>query len=75
MNKSCCRTEGVDGKVLIDGKDKNDTLFAKQSCYIMQDNHLQPLLTVQESMTFAATLKLGRRSSPKRKIRKVSFVD
>ncbi|CAH0746902.1 unnamed protein product [Bemisia tabaci] len=66
-------TEGVDGKVLIDGKDKNDTLFAKQSCYIMQDNHLQPLLTVQESMTFAATLKLGRRSSPKRKIRKNSI--
>ncbi|XP_014475246.1 PREDICTED: ATP-binding cassette sub-family G member 4-like [Dinoponera quadriceps] len=33
------------------------------SCYVMQENVVQPNLTVIEAMTFAADLKLGKRKS------------
>nr|XP_022899836.1 ATP-binding cassette sub-family G member 1-like [Onthophagus taurus] len=52
-------TTGVTGTLSVNSKKRNEDLFRKQSCYIMQDDNLQPLLTVNEAMHIAAHLKLN----------------
>ncbi|CAG4972309.1 unnamed protein product [Parnassius apollo] len=47
---------------VLEEKDKNtDSLkaYRKKSCYILQDDRLNPLFTVAELMKFAADMKLG----------------
>ncbi|XP_022128677.2 dnaJ homolog subfamily C member 10 [Pieris rapae] len=41
--------------------------YRKKSCYILQDDRLDPLFTVKELMTFAADCKLGNMITPKLK--------
>ena len=41
--------------------------YKKQSCYIQQDDHLQPLFTVWETMWMASNLKIGNSLSLKAK--------
>lgn len=67
------RTKNVVGKLLVNDELRNHEQFKKKSCYIMQNDHLQPLLTVQESMMIAARLKVDTRISMKDKKNKVSF--
>lgn len=52
------RRTGVEGSVYVNGRGRNIERFRKMSCYITQDDRLQPLLTVQENMLCAADLKL-----------------
>lgn len=49
----------VNGTITVNGQLRDIHRFRKQSVYIMQDNDLQPHLTVMEAMHFAACLKLG----------------
>ncbi|XP_060530500.1 ATP-binding cassette sub-family G member 4 [Cylas formicarius] len=49
---------GVGGNVYINNGLRNLKAFRKISCYITQDDRLQPLLTVAENMQIAADLKL-----------------
>ncbi|XP_069705223.1 ATP-binding cassette subfamily G member 4-like [Periplaneta americana] len=50
---------GVSGTIKTNGHPRQLRLFNKLSSYILQEDLIQPLLTVQESMEIAANLKLG----------------
>ncbi|CAK1600723.1 unnamed protein product [Parnassius mnemosyne] len=52
-------TNGFDGCINVNGYERDMRSFKKLSCYIMQDDLLQPRLTALESMQIAADLKLG----------------
>lgn len=52
------RRTGVEGVIYTNGRCRNLEQFRKQTCYITQDDRLQPLLTVIENMRYAAELKL-----------------
>ncbi|CAH0702263.1 unnamed protein product [Spodoptera exigua] len=53
-------SNGVKGRITVNGHTREMKLFKKLSTYIMQEDLLQPRLTVQESMVTAANLKLGK---------------
>ncbi|EFA02729.1 Protein white-like Protein [Tribolium castaneum] len=61
------RIRGVSGTVYANGFPRNLKAFRKSSCYIQQDDRLQPLLTTAENMQIAADLKLGPEVSQREK--------
>ncbi|KYQ50171.1 ATP-binding cassette sub-family G member 4, partial [Trachymyrmex zeteki] len=61
------RCRGIGGSININGQLRDIREFKKMSCYIMQNDLMQPNLTVFEAMSFAADLKLGRRKSKSQK--------
>ncbi|XP_066150838.1 ATP-binding cassette sub-family G member 1-like isoform X2 [Euwallacea fornicatus] len=67
-------TSGVTGHVYINDKKRDRSWLRKRSSYIMQDDHLQPLLTVHEAMTVAANLKLSSYLNVKSKEKKVKEI-
>ncbi|XP_034952375.1 ATP-binding cassette sub-family G member 1-like [Chelonus insularis] len=62
----------VGGMITINGQPRDLQDFKKLSCYIMQEDLIQPKLTVFESMRFAADLKLGTKIS---KISKMTIIN
>uniref|UniRef100_A0A6A7G821 ATP-binding cassette sub-family G member 4-like n=1 Tax=Hirondellea gigas TaxID=1518452 RepID=A0A6A7G821_9CRUS len=57
------RISNVVGSIRVNGRARNLRKFRKMSCYIMQDDHLHPHLSVIESMNISANLKLGDKMS------------
>ncbi|KAL0342622.1 UNVERIFIED_CONTAM: ABC transporter G family member 18 [Sesamum calycinum] len=47
------------GRVALDGADVSPSLIKRTSAYIMQDDRLFPMLTVYETLMFAADFRLG----------------
>lgn len=54
------RSAGVTGELLVNGASRDEQLFQKSSCYITQEDLLQPFLTVREAMDVAANLKVPK---------------
>lgn len=57
---------------MVNSKPRDMTMFRKMCRYVMQEDLLQPALTVIESMEIAADLKLGRTISKSDKLYSVS---
>jgi len=53
-----CRISGSSGQVYLNDSLRDEKQMANISCYIQQDDYVRDLLTVRESMTVAAHLKL-----------------
>ncbi|KAG6483820.1 ABC transporter G family member STR2-like [Zingiber officinale] len=49
----------LQGKVTLDGREIHPSLMKHVSAYVMQDDRLFPMLTVYETLTFAADFRLG----------------
>ncbi|KAE8712599.1 hypothetical protein F3Y22_tig00110241pilonHSYRG00033 [Hibiscus syriacus] len=49
----------VKGRVSLDGMAMNSSLIKRTSAYIMQDDRLFPMLTVYETLMFAADFRFG----------------
>ncbi|KAL1505555.1 hypothetical protein ABEB36_005097 [Hypothenemus hampei] len=52
-------TAGVKGSIKINDRPRTMKVFKKMCAYIMQEDIVQPRLTVKEAMMYAAKLKLG----------------
>lgn len=71
------RTIGMQGTIKSINNSQTQTgaqSYKKNACYILQDDHLAPLFTVNEIMNMAADLKLGNSISSKRKAILVSVL-
>ncbi|KAI6694993.1 hypothetical protein NL676_022703 [Syzygium grande] len=51
------------GRVSLDGMETSPSLIKRTSAYIMQDDRLFPMLTVYETLMFAADFRLGQIST------------
>lgn len=68
------RVVGAAGSICTNGSPRDLRQFRKLSRYIMQEDLLQPLITVQEAMAIAADLKLGSEMTRTKKRVVVSIV-
>lgn len=68
------RKTGVTGSVYVNGRIRNLETFRKMSCYITQDDRLQPLLTVLENMQIAADFKLGNQLKSHEKAERIEEI-
>ncbi|PNF37623.1 ATP-binding cassette sub-family G member 1 [Cryptotermes secundus] len=68
------RTLGVTGTLCTNGKPRDNHIFHKLSCYITQEDLLQPLLTAHEIMMVAAQLKLPSQISDARRLSTVEEI-
>ncbi|KAJ8721392.1 hypothetical protein PYW07_002167 [Mythimna separata] len=67
-------TKPTSGSICINGRVRNEKMFRRRSCYILQDDRVQDMLTIQESLKIAADLKLGNHISGQQKKRRVEEI-
>lgn len=63
------------GKVSLDGNIVNASLIKRTSAYIMQEDRLFPMLTVYETLMFAADFRLGPLSVADKRHRVEKLID
>lgn len=63
------------GRVSLDGVDVSPSLIKRTSAYIMQDDRLFPMLTVYETLMFAADFRLGSISRTEKRERVERLID
>ncbi|XP_035433785.2 ATP-binding cassette subfamily G member 4 [Spodoptera frugiperda] len=64
-------TKPTSGNIFINGRLRNEKSFRRRSCYILQDDKVQDMLTINESLHIAAELKLGNHISKQQKKRRI----
>jgi len=62
------------GNILVNDHPRDIAQFHKMSRYIMQEDMVQPHLSIYEAMVIAADLKLGNGLTRTQKITLVSFI-
>ncbi|KAJ7953482.1 ABC transporter-like protein [Quillaja saponaria] len=65
----------LNGRVSLDGVEMNPSLVKRSSAYIMQDDRLFPMLTVYETLMFAADFRLGSISITDKKQRVEKLIE
>jgi ABC-type multidrug transport system ATPase subunit len=65
-------SKNITGVVKVNGSVRDPKQFRHVSSYVMQDNLLHPLLTVQEAMSFSVNLKIGKELNADEKEKRVS---
>ncbi|KAI5076203.1 hypothetical protein GOP47_0008268 [Adiantum capillus-veneris] len=69
-------TGSLGGIVKLDGHRVSPTLIKRVSAYVMQDDQLFPMLTVWETLMFAAEVRLGNKvSREEKRMRVVKLID
>ncbi|KAM0062878.1 putative ABC-type D-allose transporter [Helianthus debilis subsp. tardiflorus] len=63
------------GKVVFDGAEMSPSLIKRTSAYIMQDDRLFPMLTVYETLMFAADFRLGSIAKAEKKQRVETLIE
>ncbi|KAJ0733105.1 putative ABC transporter, AAA+ ATPase domain, ABC-2 type transporter [Helianthus annuus] len=63
------------GKVVFDGAEMSPSLIKRSSAYIMQDDRLFPMLTVYETLMFAADFRLGSIAKAEKKQRVETLIE
>ncbi|KAF0908844.1 hypothetical protein E2562_028728 [Oryza meyeriana var. granulata] len=70
------RIASLDGRVGLDGVEMSPSLIKRSSAYVMQDDRLFPMLTVLETLMFAADFRLGSSvSASDKKLRVDNLID
>ncbi|VVC93867.1 ATP-binding cassette sub-family G member 1-like [Leptidea sinapis] len=62
------------GALSVNGMLRNEKKFRRRSCYILQDDQVQEMLTIEESLHFAAELKLGHHINTQQKLKRVEEI-
>ncbi|KAI4325982.1 hypothetical protein MLD38_031341 [Melastoma candidum] len=65
----------LQGRVSLDGVETTPSLIKRTSAYIMQEDRLFPMLTVYETLMFAADFRLGGASISEKKQRVEKLMD
>lgn len=63
------------GGVSLDGMEMNPSLIKRTSAYIMQEDRLFPMLTVYETLMFAADFRLGHLSTSEKRQRVEKLIE
>ncbi|KAM3963649.1 ATP-binding cassette subfamily G member 4 [Aphomia sociella] len=64
-------TKPTSGNLYVNGQLRNEDNFRRRSCYILQQDMVQNMLTIFESLTIAAELKLGNHVTQEQKKKRV----
>ncbi|XP_050347011.1 ATP-binding cassette sub-family G member 1-like [Nymphalis io] len=67
-------TKPTNGSICVNGRIRNEKMFRRRSCYILQDDKIHEMLTIQESLTIAAELKLGNHVSKQQKQQRIEEI-
>ncbi|XAR71425.1 hypothetical protein NMG60_11028675 [Bertholletia excelsa] len=65
----------LEGRVCLDGVDTSPSLIKRSSAYVMQDDRLFPMLTVYETLMFAADFRLESVSVSEKKQRVENLIE